>query len=511
MRTGRIVALVVGCLLALPAGAMFLAGGALGAAYLFGRDDDGYFTATIDRVATDTVAVTADDLSLGTEPGSPDRLIDALDVDVRLDVVPTSADTSVFVGIGPQRDVDAFLSGVAHERIVDLSDGLVPEYEAIPGADQAAPPADQPFWVAQSSGTGRQVVEWEADEGDWAIVLMNADGSPGVAAEVEAGAKSDIVAPLALGLLGVGAVLMAVAVSLIVIGAKGAAAPAAPAAPAVGVPGAAPVAAAGEPATHHVDPVTLRARLDPELSRWQWLVKWFLAIPHFVVLAFLWVAFAVLTLVAAVAILFTGRYPRGIFQFNVGVLRWTLRVSYYATTGGIGTDRYPPFSLAAQPEDPARLDVDYPERLSRPLVLVKWLLAFPHLVIVAVLAGGSVRWLATEGDRVWFDPSGGGGLLGLLVLVAGVALLFTGRYPAALFDLIVGLNRWVYRVIAYVALMTDRYPPFRLDQGGDEPVPPPDASPPPMTGAAAPLPPPAAPPPEPAPVAAQDSAERSVR
>jgi Domain of unknown function (DUF4389) len=500
MRTGRIVALVVGCLLALPAGAMFLAGGALGAAYLFGRDD-GYFTATIDRVATDTVAVTADDLSLGTDPGSPDRLIDALDVDVRLDVVPTSADTSVFVGIGPQRDVDAFLSGVAHERIVDLSNGLVPEYEAIPGADEAPPPADQSFWVAQSSGTGRQVVEWEADEGDWAIVLMNADGSPGVAAEVEAGAKSDIVAPLALGLLGVGAVLMAVAVGLIVIGAKGAATPAAPA---VAMPEGAPVAPFGGPVTHHVDPVALRARLDPDLSRWQWLVKWFLAIPHFIVLAFLWVAFAVLTLIAAVAILFTGRYPRGIFQFNVGVLRWTWRVSYYATTGGIGTDRYPPFRLAAEPDDPARLDVDYPERLSRPLVLVKWLLAIPHLVIVAVLAGGSVRWLATDGDRVWFDPSGGGGLLGLLVLVAGVALLFTGRYPAALFDLIVGLNRWVYRVIAYVALMTDRYPPFRLDQGGDEPVPPPDATPPPMTGAAAPLPPPAAP----APVAGDGTAVR---
>jgi hypothetical protein len=504
MRTGRIVALVVGCLLALPAGAMFLAGGALGAAYLFGRDDDGYFTATIDRVATDTVAVTADDLSLGTEPGSPDRLIDALDVDVRLEVVPTSDQTSVFVGIGPQRDVDAFLSGVAHERIVDLSDGLVPEYEAIPGADQAAPPADQTFWVAESSGTGRQVVEWEADEGDWAIVLMNADGSPGVAAEVEAGAKSDVVAPLALGLLGVGAVLMAVAVSLIVIGAKGASAPAAPA---VAAPAGAPVAPLSGPVPHHVDPVALRARLDPDLSRWQWLVKWFLAIPHYVVLAFLWVAFVVTTLVAAVAILFTGHYPRGIFQFNVGVLRWTWRVSYYSASGGIGTDRYPPFSLAARPDDPARLDIDYPERLSRPLVLVKWLLVLPHLLIVALLAGGSVRWLATDGDRVWYDPSGGGGLLGLLVLVAGVALLFTGRYPAALFDLVIGLNRWVYRVVAYVALMTDRYPPFRLDQGGEEPVPPPDV-PPSMPSFGAPLPPPAASPPEPAPVAGDGAAIR---
>ena len=180
-----------------------------------------------------------------------------------------------------------------------------------------------------------------------------------------------------------------------------------------------------------------------------------------------------LTAVAGVAILFTGRYPRGIFTFNVGVLRWSWRVAYYATTGGIGTDRYPPFTLEPMPDDPAALDVAYPERLSRGLVLVKWwLLAIPHYLILALLLG-SVRWTHLGDNPLHVDPGGGAGILGLLVLVAGVMLLVTAKYPQALFDLIVGLNRWVYRVIAYAALMTDEYPPFRLDQGGVEP--PPDA------------------------------------
>jgi hypothetical protein len=221
-------------------------------------------------------------------------------------------------------------------------------------------------------------------------------------------------------------------------------------------------------------PARLDATLDPATSRWLWLVKWLLVIPHVIVLAFLWLAVMVLTVVAGVAILFTGRYPRPVFEFNVGVMRWTWRVSFYSI-GAFGTDRYPPFSLHPDPSYPADFTVDYPQQLSRGLVLVKWwLLALPQLIIVAILAGGF--------------GSTAGNLIAVLAVVAGVILAATGRYPQDIFDLVMGFNRWCYRVLAYVALMRDEYPPFRLDPGGTDPghIPAEPAPPAPQPAPAAP-------------------------
>src|SRR6266540_360522 len=150
-------------------------------------------------------------------------------------------------------------------------------------------------------------------------------------------------------------------------------------------------------------PVRLEGRLEPQLSRWLWLVKWLLAIPHFVVLIFLFIAFVLLTIVPFFAILFTGRYPRSIFDFNLGVLRWAWRVGFYSYSA-LGTDRYPPFTLASVPDYPASIDVEYPEQLSRGLVLVKWwLLAVPHYLLLGIFLGAG--WSAW--GRGWDDDGRG--------------------------------------------------------------------------------------------------------
>jgi Domain of unknown function (DUF4389) len=205
-------------------------------------------------------------------------------------------------------------------------------------------------------------------------------------------------------------------------------------------------------------PVRVEGRLDEPLSRWLWLVKWLLAVPHWIVLIVLWVVALVLTVVAFVVLLFTGRYPRGIFDYVVGVLRWSWRVGFYALSA-IATDRYPPFTLADVPEYPARLEIDYPEHHRRGLPLIGWwLLGIPQYAIVGAFGGG-LGWRAKS-------P----GVTSVLAVVAGVLLLVKRQYPQGLFDVNMGFNRWSLRVGAYALFLTPEYPPFRFDQGGSEPA-----------------------------------------
>jgi Domain of unknown function (DUF4389) len=211
-------------------------------------------------------------------------------------------------------------------------------------------------------------------------------------------------------------------------------------------------------------PLRVEARRDETLSRWLWLVKWALLIPHYLVLAVLWVGFVVLTLGAYLAVLFTGRYPSAIRSYNLAVLRWTWRVNYYGYQA-LGTDRYPPFTLADVPDYPARLQLTDTPPPPRWLPLVAWLLAVPHILLLGALSGAA-RWTIDNGDTTTAVPMS---VVAAGILIAGLSLLFTARYPRGLYDLLVGVARWNLRVIAYVALLTPRYPPFRLDQGDSEP------------------------------------------
>ena len=187
-------------------------------------------------------------------------------------------------------------------------------------------------------------------------------------------------------------------------------------------------------------PVNLVGLYEESPNRFLWLIKWVLAIPHAIVLWFLSLP-TILTIPLSWLIIVTaGRYPSFLWAYHAGLLRWNWRVNYYSYEAG-ATDRYPPFSFASIDDYPADIDIEYPERSSRLTVLFRWLLIIPHWIIVYFL--GMIR--------------------NLLVLIALVALLFTGRYPASIFEIVMGLNRWMYRVSAYGTLLVDQYPPFSFD------------------------------------------------
>jgi len=244
--------------------------------------------------------------------------------------------------------------------------------------------------------------------------------------------------------------------------------------------------------------VHLRGDLSKPPSRALWLIKWLIALPHYVILAFLILALIFVTIFVFFAIVFTGKYPRKSFDFVVGVLRWGWRVKFYAFNV-LGTDKYPPFSLKPKDDYPADLHIDYSERLSQWLPLVKWFLAIPHYLVLIVFIGNSTNanvpdtgnfglfrnsysfieeysprdgfvensqnYLSPKvltGDFDWKYNNEFPGLRTVLIIIALIALLFTGRYHKDIFRLVMGINRWIYRVNAYLLFLTDEYPKFRL-------------------------------------------------
>ncbi len=171
------------------------------------------------------------------------------------------------------------------------------------------------------------------------------------------------------------------------------------------------------------------------LSRLLIFVKWLLIIPHLLVLWVLAVGFGLITFIAWFAILITGKYPRGMWDYALMYLRWSQNIGAYVT---LMRDEYPPFAAGPYP---VHLDLEYPEHLSRWLIFVKWLLVIPHFFILYFL----------------------GLAAGLVMFIAWFAILFTGRYPKGMFEFVEGVTRWALRVNVYYSLMTDTYPPFSLE------------------------------------------------
>lgn len=453
---GRVLLLVFGTVAVLLALAALAGGAFLLFIHETRRDADGFYSTRMELASTE-YAVASEDLRIASVDEIPFE--DGAFAELRVRGATTDPDGEIFIGIGPEELVSAYLDGVGHDQVIDLDfqdvglDEAVPELRQSPGGPPAQPPGDAGLWVASASGPGTQTLDWAVADGTWSIVVMNADGSRGVDAGMTVGARVPFVLGLSIGMLVGGFLLLLAGAAMLYYGARTRPAAAGALAPTAE---ATPVAVLGGQSY----PVAVEGELDPQLSRGLWLAKWLLAIPHYVILAFLWLAFWLLTVIAFFAILFTGRYPRGIFDFNVGVIRWTWRVAFYSYNA-LGTDRYPPFTLDRVPDYPATIEIPYPERLSRGLVLVKWwLLAIPHYIVVSIFEGGwALPW---EADDDWAQRFPG--LILVLVVIAGVVLLFTGRYPREIFDFVLGLNRWVFRVLAYVMLMRDEYPPFRLSR-----------------------------------------------
>lgn len=205
---GRIAAIVIGAVLVLISLGLFGAGGT-GAWALFQRDG-GYVTTDVKQFSTGGAALVTDPVHLGST--GTGWLYDLLGK-VRIRVTPASSGPATFVGIGPSKAVDGYLAGVNHTRISDYWSNKV---ENVPGGQRAAPPGQQNFWVATTSGHGTRNLVWKTSGGSWTAVVMNADGRPGINVGSDLGAEIPALPWMTLGFMVGGAIFMAGGVLLLV-------------------------------------------------------------------------------------------------------------------------------------------------------------------------------------------------------------------------------------------------------------------------------------------------------
>jgi hypothetical protein len=219
MTARKTTILVVGSLATIAGLGLGIAGGALVWAHNTQRDAGGYYSTSAERLGTGSFALTSEKVDLGYD-ASDYRWVPGGPTTVRMQATSAST-TPVFVGIGPAADVDRYLAGAAHAEITDFEvDPFRPELRDIPGTTRPATPTSQSFWAASSHGAGTQTVTWPAQSGDWKVVVMNADGAPGVAVDVSVGGKTGVLQPLGLGMGAVAIVLLAGGAGLLVAGSR---------------------------------------------------------------------------------------------------------------------------------------------------------------------------------------------------------------------------------------------------------------------------------------------------
>ena len=220
MSATRVAQLIGGSLAALMAvGLLALGGFSLWAEGE--KDRDGYLTTEQEGFATGSRALVTGNLDLD----GVDWIVDTTDLgEVRLKVESTNG-KPVFAGVARTSDVAAYLRGVERTTVrdIDMSPFLSPHdahYRTHAGDRRPGRPARRDFWVASTQGTGEQTLSWDLEEGDWQVVVMNADGSPGVRADVRAGAKVPYLTALGWSSIGLGLLMLAGATALIVLGAR---------------------------------------------------------------------------------------------------------------------------------------------------------------------------------------------------------------------------------------------------------------------------------------------------